>query len=429
MEKLTDEELLSELLQVVQAIKIEPFIDCALSRFLLRRALHSPQTVGRAFFWHLTSESYNPDSRVRFEMMRKIYIRHCGEMYRERLGQEEYVVHKMHSLHSLVTSSRHSLSRYLKNMKFPTRFQLPIHSEIELIGIVSKKSRTLKTTKKPLLLEFVSAQPFQPALTVLVKKGDDLRQDQMILQLLSFMDKLWKAEGLDLEMSCYGCFSTGLQTGLIEIMLEADTLRRIVFGRFEYFKLTRAMATVYDERVLKRWLENQKDSQEGIFRENFLRSCAGYAVSTYVLGIGDRHSDKLMLTKTGKLFHIDFSHILGENMANNAPFYFTPSMAYVLGGTSSEQFKAFENICCRAFNILRKNSYVLIMLFALSLQCGVPQLKTENDIAYFRERLLIDQGTTDEDASKHFIKQIHKAIRTRTTQLRDALFVLDSKRS
>ena len=37
-------------------------------------------------------------------------------------------------------------------------------------------------------------------------------------------------------------------------------------------------------------------------RDNFLRTCAGYCVTTYVLGVGDRHGDNIMVTKTGILF-------------------------------------------------------------------------------------------------------------------------------
>lgn len=63
---LSDEELHSFLLQLVQLIKFEPFTDGALVRFLLRRALGNPELIGHTFFWYLKAEMHVKEVAARF---------------------------------------------------------------------------------------------------------------------------------------------------------------------------------------------------------------------------------------------------------------------------------------------------------------------------------------------------------------------------
>ena len=38
--------------------------------------------------------------------------------------------------------------------------------------------------------------------------------------------------------------------------------------------------------------------------DTYIRSCAGYCVITYILGVGDRHMENLLLTKKGAILFV-----------------------------------------------------------------------------------------------------------------------------
>ena len=78
---------------------------------------------------------------------------------------------------------------------------------------------------RPLLLVFKPKEPGKPLVRVLFKKGDDLRQDQLTLQVLGVMEQLWLAEGLNLGMLPYRVMSTGERVGLIQVVPDCKTVR------------------------------------------------------------------------------------------------------------------------------------------------------------------------------------------------------------
>ena len=153
-------------------------------------------------------------------------------------------------------------------------------------------------------------------------------------------------------------------------------------------------------------------------------SCAGYAAATYVLGIGDRHNDNYMIRKDGCFFHIDFGHFLGNFKSKlgikreTAPFIFTQSMKFAL----ADQFPQFESLARDAYIILRKHANLLITMFSLMVSSGMPELQTDEDIFWLRDKLQLD--VAEDAAGEHFKQKIEEAYKNKRVRLNDVAHLL-----
>lgn len=304
----------------------------------------------------------------------------------------------------------------------PTRLVLPLSSAMVVKGVIVEKCKVMDSAAFPLWLSFESEDPFSEPISVLFKFGDDLRQDALTLQMFTIMDRLWKREGLDLKMSLYKCLPTGPAMGMIEVVPEAETTARIQ-------KEAGGIMGAFKQTPLFNWLKSYNSDAAMLDDsiENFTRSCAAYCVATYVIGVGDRHNDNIMVTKSGKLFHIDFAHFLGNIIKfgvykrERAPFVLTPEFAYVMGGEKSTGFSQFKALACNIYNKLRKHSSTFISLFELMLFAGLSQLSSYDDIAYLKKSLLT--GNSDTDAFDNFGKLIDESLSTKSTQLNFAIHI------
>ena len=127
---------------------------------------------------------------------------------------------------------------------------------------------------------------------LMYKAGDDLRQDRLCLQLLLIFDTLWKNAGLDLSLSVYRCISTDSFEGFIEVVSSAETLCRIQMSQAGDGERSRSSAAaVFRKGLLLAYLKKHNKDEDSLIaaQGNFVRSCAGYLVATYVLGIGGTH--------------------------------------------------------------------------------------------------------------------------------------------
>jgi phosphatidylinositol 3-kinase len=94
---------------------------------------------------------------------------------------------------------------------------------------------------------------------------------------------------------------------------------------------------------------------------------AGYLIITYLLGVGDRHHDNILILKSGKVVHIDFGYILGREPKPFQPtIKWNKHMADAMGGKygpdgkENKEYEDFKKYCCNAFLHLRRFNYLII---------------------------------------------------------------------
>lgn len=156
----------------------------------------------------------------------------------------------------------------LGKIVFPKSFQLPLDPYKTCRGIQIDKCRVMDSKKLPLWLTFIREDPWEPPLVVLFKSGDDLRQDQLTLQILRVMDRLWKDEGQDMNMCPYRCCATGFEQGMLEVVGDSATLAGITMNNVPGPKGFRKKIAVTRETMKGRnalglWLEKHNRGKQG----------------------------------------------------------------------------------------------------------------------------------------------------------------------
>lgn len=185
---------------------------------------------------------------------------------------------------------------------------LPLDPRITATRVVSEKCSVFKSNLYPLLvyLEVDSnntavSTPAQHEYALIFKSGDDLRQDQLVLQLFQLMDRLLLNENLDLKLTPYRVLATSAKEGMVQFV-PSRTLANIMG---EWGSLAQYLRHEQNKgSTATNGRASESDGQiKGETMDRFVRSCAGYCVVTYLLGVGDRHLDNLLLTPDGRFFH------------------------------------------------------------------------------------------------------------------------------
>lgn len=202
-------------------------------------------------------------------------------------------------------------------------------------------------------------------LPVIVKTGDDLRQELLASQLLLTLHSIWMSEQVPLKVFPYKILCLSNDAGLIEPILNTISLHQIK-------KQNKNSLSAYFE-------EEFKEDSLAEAQTNFIESCAAYSLVCYLIQVKDRHNGNILLDNRGNLIHIDFGFILSASPKNlgfeSSPFKLTSEMVDVMGGLNSDGFKYFKLLILRGLIASRKHMDRVLSVVQIMQSASMKYLK------------------------------------------------------
>jgi hypothetical protein len=249
----------------------------------------------------------------------------------------------------------------------------------------------------------------------LCKGTEDLRQDQRVSQLFSIsqkiMDQNAKCRSQQLKINFYSVYPLTIDFGIVEWMNNAASLASVVKAGFsagssDPTKVLEQCQTTYMSAVLDNKVQNNemlaaavhksacgdlntkmekissiipKDAlRRGLhaaassimmfhhFRHEFSRTVSASSAVQWILGIGDRHAENNLLSKTnGGLLPIDFGIAFGDGVSRLPipelmPFRLSPQMQFVFAPLQAKFI--LRRRMASVFSALREKSCEILSL-------------------------------------------------------------------
>ena len=389
-------------LSVTSKFKRNPLRD-----FLLEKAGGSPALgwlfkvyigpINNSFFDDL-KEQFRTDSEVKKIVELNTWLMKTAKEIKATKGTKIDCEQAKKELKEKLNYSKMDNSELKEIIKSHTR--LPVDPFYTVVGVDLEGSTVFDSNNRPIKVNFSckkeddnaneEGEEKEVSYPIVFKVGDDMTQDVLILQAMSIMDNILKDNGLDMKMCFYKALALGNDGN-------------VPYGIMECVKDTKPVKLVTNEDI---------NVNNDIYMENLTHSYIGSSVITYILGIGDRHKDNILMKKDGTYLHIDFGFVFGENPIGKSKASKIRTVDVISKAVLKyiEEKKLtkedFVDEFIKVYMILRNNANLIIGLFEVRKETKLFESR-KDPVEYLKETLAI--GKTEEEASAQVRGELSKS--------------------
>lgn len=364
-------------------------------------------------FWCLTQQIEKDNNYQYFRNLRMNLVNSLGKtQYKQFQDGYDFTINLIQLIQNTKQSNSVNIDYVKKyfydfNLTNKKQYYLPVIPDSTFNNIDVDNIRIIDSKTRPMIIPCKYDGSEKRKLIML--KPEDVRKEECIMQIIRLMAYFLKIdEGEDFYIKTYNILPISSQYGYIEFVEDAYTLYSI---REEYKFTIQNFIMEINPHI---------DIYE--FKNRFTRSCAAYCVITYLLGVGDRHLDNILITKDGCVFHIDYAYILGSDPKILCPEIRIPyEIVDALGGVNSSNYALFKDYCSRIYNCLRRRYSIIYTLLSSIVNSQPPVYESHISQDYIKKHI-IDKflpGETYQDASLQLCYKIDNNINTYSENIID----------
>ncbi|CAD8065441.1 unnamed protein product [Paramecium primaurelia] len=244
---------------------------------------------------------------------------------------------------------------------------------------------------------------------IMVKGGDDLRQELLIMQVIQKMSEIFRSAQLNLFLKPYEIIVVSENSGILEFVqntVSMDGLKKYLAKQ----KLS-----------LVQFYKQYFDSEYHQAQKNFVESLAGYSLLCYFLKIKDRHNGNILVDNQGHLIHIDFGFALSISPGNagfeTAPFKMTKDYLEIMDNKNSSMFEYFRRLMFSGFMEIRKYCASIFQIIEIMMEKSNFNCFKFFEFSEFKQRFLLNK--TEIQCRQEIDKLIQMSIEDSRTKLYD----------
>jgi hypothetical protein len=272
------------------------------------------------------------------------------DIIKEYLNKDIFSYEKQENIAIMINTIVNITEKITDKIFLPILYPLDYNWKIIKINNYS----IMKSNSAPILLDvdIINNNNLKKKVKFLIKKENTLRKEQIvscIIYLLLFKLKQHESNSNKYfeNIPSYDIKMLTKNVGVIEFVENSITLREINDKGYT---------------IQNYILENNKEEILDVLKKRFMSSLSISCCLSYLLGLGDRHLDNIMINKRGQIFNIDYGYLL-ENPKSNilgAPnIKVTSDMIDFLGGTNGEYYKQFKIHLIHVHDIMRLQKNII----------------------------------------------------------------------